>query len=128
MSGSDATVRRVDTIFDLPDESIRCLALSRHVGFGVDDPTMRPQDGWGRRSAMEVRYACDCGRWRRETVDVDTGEILTRAPDYGGGVLLTNRVTPTRAEARQEYLRRVRSRRGENTVRPIRTASARGRT
>lgn len=103
-------VQRVASIWDLPDLSLRCAALGRHVDFGADDPVLRDAPGWGPRRAVEVRYSCGCGRWKREVVDADTGETLTRAAEYGGGVLLWSGISPTRAEARAVYLGRVHAR------------------
>jgi hypothetical protein len=103
-------VRRVTSVFDLPDASLRCAALGRHVGFGAEDPRVRDVTGWPGHRAAEVHYTCDCGRWKRETIDQDTGETLTRGAEYGGGVLLWLGSSPSRDEARAVYLARVRAR------------------
>jgi hypothetical protein len=49
---------------------------------------MKEVDGWGPLNSHEVLWRCDCGRWKRETIDLDTGETLRRSPEYGGGLLL----------------------------------------
>lgn len=80
--------KRVGSIADLPMESLRCAAAGRHVGFWLNDPTMKKVGGWGPLNSWEVTWQCDCERWKTEVVDRDTGEKLTRTPNYGGGVLL----------------------------------------
>ena len=101
-------VTRVTSIMDLPDVSIRCAAAGRHVGFFHDDPPVIECGGWGSVRSAEVTYRCDCGRWRRDVVDLDDGEVLTVA--YGGGTLIAAGSSPGRREARAEYLRRVQAR------------------
>jgi hypothetical protein len=103
-------VRRVESIHDLPDASIACSALGRHIGFGHEDPIIRKADGWINADAQYVEYHCGCTRWRYEVIDANTGERLTPVPVYGGGYLLWSKVSLTRAEARVEYIRRVRAR------------------
>lgn len=80
--------RRVRSVTDLPDESLRCAAAGRHLGFFVNDPTWHKVGGWGRLNSWEITWRCDCTRWKREIVDRDTAETLSRSPVYGGGVLV----------------------------------------
>lgn len=103
-------VRRVASIVDLPDASIRCSAKGSHVGFFFEDPAVIEIGGWGQVRAAEVLHRCDCSRWRRDVVDLDDGEVLH--VEYGGGVLMTAGSQPSKKEARAEYLRRVQSRMG----------------
>jgi hypothetical protein len=110
--------RRVKTVYELPDESLRCAAAGRHLGFFDEDdnpPSMKPAKGWGALNAWEVTYHCYCGRWKTEVVDLDTGETLSRGPQYGGGVLL---LIPEEGatggvhhrEAKRHWLNRLRER------------------
>jgi hypothetical protein len=106
--------KRVRGLADLPMESLRCSAAGRHVGFWLNDPTMKKVGGWGRLNSWEVHWRCECGRTKTEVIDRDTGEKLTRSADYGGGVLLdipeggyTGGVS--HADALAEWLRRVES-------------------
>lgn len=104
--------KRVRDVHELPDESLLCAAMGRHTGFGEDASTeVREVDGWGHRQAVEVKYRCNCGRWKREVIDGDSGETLSRSPEYGGGVLLWLGSSPSRAEAKAEWLRRLWERR-----------------
>jgi hypothetical protein len=83
--------RRVKHVEDLPDESLRCAASGRHLGFYDDEqnpPSMKEAPGWGPLNSWEVLYRCYCGRWKTEVIDMDTGERLSRSVQYGGGVLL----------------------------------------
>lgn len=98
-------VTRVRDLASMPTLSLRCTATSRHVGF-FDDPTVSDSNigGWGRRDARLVTYRCDCGRTKREVIDWDTGETLTRSAAYDGGTLPHE---PARAhDARITLLRR----------------------
>jgi hypothetical protein len=109
--------KRVDTIHDLPDESLRCAALGRHVGFGAEDPQIAASPGWGPRvNAVQVKYTCDCGRWKTQDIDLDTGELLSRSVQYGGGVLLWGGGHPSKADAVAVYLARVLQRRAGTGV------------
>lgn len=49
--------KRVRGIADLPMESLRCSAAGRHVGFWLNDPTMKKVGGWGRLNSWEVPLA-----------------------------------------------------------------------
>lgn len=80
--------RRVRSVADLPDLSLVCALAGRHVGFYRNDPTWKRIGGWGPRESWEVVYRCDCGRWKRQVEDPTTGEVLSRGPQYGGGVLV----------------------------------------
>lgn len=95
-------VRRIDTK-DLPPESWRCFRR----GHAWSDPDSRPVTGWGPNVDAEEEVSdClrGCGRWRREVVDADTGELLTHAA-YDGGVYPWAGGMPTRREARAHEIR-----------------------
>lgn len=100
MTGSDVT--RIGSLLDLPDESVRCLAM----GHQWSDPPITDAPGWGM-AAWELRLTCPCGRWRKDVVSADTMELIYR--DYGGGVLLALGATVDRLEARAEWFRRKRA-------------------
>lgn len=87
-------VRRVDTT-DLPYASLRCLAY----GHRWSDPPARDA-GRGR---VEVVAECDCGRWRRDVIEMATGDVADR--EYGGGVMVWAGMQPTRQEARVMLIR-----------------------
>lgn len=104
-------VQRVKSVYDLPLLSLRCAALGRHVGFGQDDPRIKDVTGWGQFvKAVEVRYSCDCGRWRKDVIDAETGERLAKASEYGGGVLLWSGGSPDQHLAKVIYIAKVRER------------------
>lgn len=83
--------RRVKHVEDLPDESLRCAASGFHRGFYDEEqnpPREKDAPGWGDLNAIEVTFTCYCDRWKREVIDGDTGERLSRSVEYGGGTLL----------------------------------------
>lgn len=125
MNDSTGT-RRVRDVTQLPDDALTCAVAGRHVGFVRNDPQIIDNvPWWSNVTADEIRYRCDCGRWKQETVDHDTAERLSRSVNYGGGVLLVTGGQVSQTEAKAEWLRRVRTRRqqgergGDDNVRAL---------
>lgn len=90
-------VQRVDTK-DLPPTSWECFLL----GHAWEVISSRASTGWGPTVDAELQVSeCmrdGCTRWRRETINAVSGDLLAR--DYGGGVYVHAGHQPTRAEAR----------------------------
>lgn len=80
--------KRVRSVAELPTESLNCASAGRHLGFWTNPPTVKRITGWGPLDSREVTYSCNCGRWKKEILDWDTKETLSRGAQYGGGVLL----------------------------------------
>lgn len=72
-------VKRVASLFELSDVALHCAT----TGHRWDDPPVVDVNGWGDVDTVEMRYTCECTRWRRDVLSAATGELLTR--DYGGG-------------------------------------------
>lgn len=104
------TAKRVDGLDSLPYQSILCLVR----GHQWDDPPERAIDGWINVSASEMRFECPCGRWKREVIDSDTGDMLSR--DYGGGIMTFIRVTRAEARAFLVQLKRMKKKRSRIRV------------
>lgn len=101
--------RRVKTLEEMTPWALLCAATGRHLGFMLNDPRVGDVDGWGE-AAQEVHYRCDCTRWKYEVVDA-AGHTLSRSVQYGGGELLIDGGSGSRAEAKLVWLRHVRDRR-----------------
>jgi len=93
---------------DLDNWPLLC-SRGRHLGFLINDPIMAKVEGWGPINSWEVWYSCDCGRWRYDVTDRDTGETISRSVQYGGGQL--PRCARDTERAKKVWLDRVEARR-----------------
>lgn len=98
-----AGVRRVASVEDLPDSSVRCYARGLRHSWG--DGHYQRVTGWGPIDARAAVLTCTvCERRKSETVDASTGEILTA--QYTGGVWLIAGSHFPASAARVELIRR----------------------
>jgi hypothetical protein len=101
--------KRVRSHEDMSPWALLCAAAGRHLGFMLNEPRVADVDGWGE-AAREVRYRCECTRWKYEVVDAE-GRTMSRSVQYGGGELLIGGGRGEQAHAKKVWLDRVQERR-----------------
>jgi hypothetical protein len=99
--------RRLPDILSASNAVLTCI-LTGHA-FDIEAaPLVEAAHKWGGADVGELHLSCGCcgACWRKDSIHGD-GDLLSRSYAYGDDYLFE--ITPTRAEARAELLRRKRA-------------------